>query len=75
MIESARKNKLKVFLGCMSESSCGIAAASQLVPLVDWMDLDSPLLISNDPFEGVNYKDGKITLSDESGNGVKKIQQ
>ena len=72
MIEAARKNNLKVFLGCMSESSCGVAAASQLTPLVDWMDLDSPMLISNDPFEGVLYKDGKIVLSENPGTGARK---
>ena len=73
IVESARKHNLKIFLGCMSESSCGIAAASQLAPMADWMDLDSPLLISNDPFEGVNYQDGKILLSGEPGSGAKKI--
>ena len=72
MIEAARANKLKVFIGCMSESTCGIGAAAQLAPLADWIDLDSPKLISNDPFEGVEYKDGKIVLNNEVGTGVWK---
>lgn len=71
MIELARKNNLKVFIGCMSESSCGIAAAAQLAPLADWIDLDSPMLINNDPFEGVTYVDGKIILSENVGNGIR----
>ena len=72
MIEAARLNQLKVFIGCMSESSCGIGAAAQLAPLADWIDLDSPKLISNDPFEGVAYRDGKIVLNNEVGTGVWK---
>ena len=71
MIELARKNNLKVFIGCMSESSCGVAAAAQLAPLADWIDLDSPMLIRNDPFEGVMYLEGKIVLSKKAGTGVK----
>ena len=71
MIELARKNNLKIFIGCMSESSCGVAAAAQLAPLADWIDLDSPMLIRNDSFEGVMYLEGKIVLSEKEGTGVK----
>ncbi|MBK5286331.1 MAG: dipeptide epimerase [Bacteroidia bacterium] len=72
MIKQARKLNLKVMLGCMSESSCGVSAAAQLTPLVDWADLDGPLLITNDIFEGVTYNDGKIILSDLPGTGAVK---
>ena len=70
LIEAAAKQKLKILLGCMSESSCGIAAAAQLSALTNWTDLDGPLLISNDPFTGVNYSGGKVLLSDKIGLGV-----
>jgi len=72
MIKHARKLNMKVLLGCMSESSCGVSAAAQLTPLVDWADLDGPLLITNDIFEGVTYNEGKIMLSDLPGTGAVK---
>jgi L-alanine-DL-glutamate epimerase-like enolase superfamily enzyme len=61
-------------LGCMSESSCGVSAAAQLAPLADWTDLDGPLLITNDPFSGITYRNGKIILNDLPGTGVVKIK-
>ncbi len=54
---------MKVMLGCMTETSCGISAAAQLSPMADWADLDGNLLISNDLFDGVKIVDGKIALS------------
>ena len=72
LIAAARKRNMKILIGCMSEGSCSIGGASQLSPQADWVDLDGPLLISNDPFKGVNYADGKIALSEKAGNGVDK---
>ncbi|MBK7854017.1 MAG: hypothetical protein IPJ79_03135 [Bacteroidetes bacterium] len=50
----------------MSESSCGIFAATHLATLANWVDLDGPLLINNDPFTGIIYSEGKVFL-DEKG--------
>ena len=72
MIILARSLEMKVMLGCMTETSCGISAASHLSPLVDWADLDGALLISNDVFEGTKVLSGKVTLSSLPGIGVKK---
>jgi L-alanine-DL-glutamate epimerase-like enolase superfamily enzyme len=72
MILRARELNLKVMIGCMSESSCGVSAAAQLAPLADWADLDGPLLISNDPFKGITYSQGKIVLNDLPGIGTDK---
>ena len=72
MIILARSLEMKVMLGCMTETSCGISAASHLSPLVDWADLDGALLISNDVFEGTKILSGKVTLSSLPGIGVKK---
>lgn len=72
MIVKAKELKLKILIGCMSESSCGVMAAAQLAPFADWTDLDGPLLITNDPFEGIAYKDGKIVFSEDFGIGIKK---
>jgi L-alanine-DL-glutamate epimerase-like enolase superfamily enzyme len=70
MIHTARAHGLKVMLGCMIESSVGISAAAHLGSLADFLDLDSHLLISNDPYEGLTMKNGKIHLSDLPGLGV-----
>ncbi len=73
MITVARALGMKVMLGCMTETSCGVSAVSQLSPLVDWGDMDGNLLIKNDPFTGMKIIDGKITLNDWPGIGIKKI--
>lgn len=71
MLNLARSLNMKVMVGCMTETSCAISAASQLSPMVDWADLDGALLIKNDPFEGMKVIDGKVTLTDYPGIGLK----
>ncbi len=73
MIHLARALDMKVMLGCMTETSCAISAASHLSPLVDWADLDGALLISNDKFEGTKVVDGKVILNNSPGIGVRKL--
>ncbi len=73
MLLVARSLGMKVMLGCMTETSCGISAASHLSPMVDWADLDGALLIKNDVFSGTTIVDGKVTLSDRPGIGVTKL--
>ena len=73
MITLARALGMKVMLGCMTETSCAISAASHLSPIVEWADLDGALLISNDPFAGTMIVNGKIILSDRPGIGVEKL--
>ena len=73
MITVARALKMKVMIGCMTETSCGVSAVAQLSPLVDWADLDGNLLIKNDPFTGMKVVDGKVTLNDLPGIGIKKV--
>lgn len=71
MIEFAAQHHIKTLIGCMSESSCGVSAAAQLSPMCQWADLDGPLLISNDPFKGIDYfPGGKIKLHNANGIGV-----
>jgi L-Ala-D/L-Glu epimerase len=72
MLVLARALGMKVMLGCMTETSCAISAASHLSTMVDWADLDGALLISNDPFVGTTVVDGKITLASRPGIGVAK---
>lgn len=70
MIRRAREEGLKVMIGCMLESSVGIAAAAQLAPLADYLDLDSHLLLQSDPYEGIPCEDGALLPSGEPGLGV-----
>jgi L-alanine-DL-glutamate epimerase-like enolase superfamily enzyme len=71
MLILARSLGMKVMMGCMTETSCAISAASQLAPMIDWADLDGNLLIKNDPFEGTKVVDGKLLLNDQPGIGLK----
>jgi L-Ala-D/L-Glu epimerase len=70
MLVLARSYGMKVMLGCMTETSCAISAASHLSPMVDWADLDGALLIANDVFDGTTVVDGKVTVSSKPGIGV-----
>jgi L-alanine-DL-glutamate epimerase-like enolase superfamily enzyme len=70
MIHVARAHKMKVMLGCMIESSVGIAAAAHLSSLADYLDLDGNLLVTNDPYQGIELDMGKLRLSNLPGLGV-----
>jgi len=72
MVTLARALDMKIMLGCMTETSCAISAAAQLSPMVDWADLDGAVLIKNDLFDGATIEDGKVTLTDRPGIGVRK---
>lgn len=73
MMNYARAEGMKVMIGCMTETSCAIAAAAQLSPAVDFADLDGNLLIANDIFRGTTVVDGKITLNQLPGIGIENI--
>ncbi len=73
MVVLAHALGMKVMLGCMTETSCGVSAAAQLSPKADWADLDGNLLISNDLFDGVKIVDGKITLNNKPGIGIELL--
>lgn len=74
MITLARAFGMKIMCGCMTETSCAIAAAAQLSPLIDWADLDGNVLIADDIFDGVKVIDGKVTPSDKPGIGITPIK-
>ena len=73
MIHLARGAGLMVMLGCMIESSLGIAAAAQLAPLADWLDLDGHLLLSHDPFTGLGGRYGRLRIGTSPGLGVRPV--
>ncbi|MDO5523619.1 MAG: dipeptide epimerase [Bacteroidia bacterium] len=66
---------MKVMMGCMTETSCAISAASQLYSGTDFADLDGALLIANDCFDGAQLQNGKIIASDLPGIGVEPNQK
>ena len=70
MIHTARAHDMQIMLGCFIESSVGVTAAAHLAPLCDYADLDGPLLIKNDPYQGLNYDGAELTLPDGPGLGV-----
>ena len=74
MIHAARSLGLRVMLGCMNESSLGIAQAAQLAPLVDVVDLDGHLLNQNDAFQGLELRDGAVLPSTLPGLGVTPLE-
>jgi len=73
MIARARALGMKVMVGCMTESSVGIAAIGQLLPLLDYVDMDGALLIRNDPATGVCIDYGKVHLPETAGTGAALI--
>lgn len=70
-ITVAKALGMKTMIGCMVSSSCTVTAAAHLSPMVDYADLDGPLLIANDPYTGVTFRKGKLILPDAPGLGVR----
>jgi L-alanine-DL-glutamate epimerase-like enolase superfamily enzyme len=70
MAHAARALDLGVMLGCMVESSLGIAAAVQMASLCDHVDLDGNLLLADDPWTGIEFVDGVQLPSEQPGLGV-----
>ena len=73
MLNYGRAEGMRVMIGCMTETSCACTAAAQLSPAVDFADLDGNLLISNDRFDGMIVRDGRMILPDRPGLGLIKL--
>lgn len=71
LIKAARQHQKKIMIGCMSESSCGILAAASIASQCDFADLDSPWMVTNNPFENPQLVDGSIHVSMSPGLGLK----
>jgi L-alanine-DL-glutamate epimerase-like enolase superfamily enzyme len=72
MLERARELGFKTFLGCMEETTVGIAASAAVASLADWIDLDGNLLLAEDPYTGLELgSDCRWRLSPEPGLGVR----
>jgi L-alanine-DL-glutamate epimerase-like enolase superfamily enzyme len=71
MLRRARELGLRVMLGCMVETSLGATAMAHLAGQADWLDLDAPLLIANDPFLGIWFDaQAGVHLPEGAGLGV-----
>jgi L-alanine-DL-glutamate epimerase-like enolase superfamily enzyme len=71
MLERARELGFRTFLGCMEETTLGIAASAVVASLADWVDLDGNLLLAADPFEGLELgSDCRWRLGQGAGLGV-----
>ncbi|GAA3031764.1 dipeptide epimerase [Kitasatospora albolonga] len=66
----ARACGLQVMLGCKVESSLGVTAMAQLAPLADHLDLDGPVGLAADPFDGLGIDRGTLTIPGAPGLGV-----
>ncbi len=71
LISACTELGLRVLVGCMVESSLGIAAALQLAGLGDYVDLDGALLLAEDPFTGIDVDGDLLTASEAPGLGVR----
>ncbi len=74
-VAAARAAGMKVMLGCMVESSLGVTAMAHLAPLADYADLDGPLLVANDPFQGVRVREGILDLPGDPGLGCRRVRR
>ncbi|MCB9555357.1 MAG: dipeptide epimerase [Deltaproteobacteria bacterium] len=66
LIESAQEAQLKVMIGCMLTSSLGIANAFQLSATADHLDLDAHFLIAADPFAGLSFEAGALSIDTQA---------
>jgi L-alanine-DL-glutamate epimerase-like enolase superfamily enzyme len=70
MIRRARELDLKVMVGSMNESTIGTAAIAHLMPLVDYVDADGPLLLEEDLATGLRFENGSVYTSEGPGLGI-----
>jgi L-alanine-DL-glutamate epimerase-like enolase superfamily enzyme len=73
MLERAQELGFACMLGCMEETSVAIAAAAAVASLAEWVDLDGNLLLSEDPFEGLELgSDCRWRIGETDGLGVRR---
>lgn len=72
MIKEAKALGMKVMMGSMNECTIGSAAIANMLPLLDEVDADGPLLLKEDVAIGLKYNpDGSIQLSGAPGLGIR----
>ncbi len=73
MIERARELELQVMVGCMTESTVGISAIAQLLPQIDFVDMDGPLFLAKDIAKGVQLTSNGVIFAEKPGTGVELL--
>lgn len=73
MIQHARELGMKVMVGCMTESTVGVSAIAHLLPLLDYVDMDGPLLLKEDIAIGVTMHEGKVSYPPVNGAGAELV--
>ena len=73
MIGRARALGMKVMIGCMTESTVGISAIAQFLPLLDYVDMDGAELIARDVARACGWTAGRAVFPAENGNGVRLL--
>lgn len=69
-IATARAHEMGVMLGCDLDSGIAMGAGAALAPLCDFVDLDGPLLLAEDPHPSVRYDRGTMIPPAGPGLGV-----
>ena len=72
--QSARNDGKKVMLGCMIESSVGVAQSVYMSAMADYHDLDAPQLLETDIARGLKYSRDTIEFDREIIGGPKLIR-
>jgi hypothetical protein len=54
----------------MTESTVGISAIAQVLPELDYVDMDGALLLAEDIASGITIKHGKTIYPERTGIGV-----
>lgn len=57
-------------MGSMNESTIGSAAVAHLLPLLNEVDMDGPLLLKEDVATGIEYNNGRVIINNEPGLGT-----
>ena len=73
MIAAAKRAGMKVMTGSMNESTVGTSAVAHLLPLLDYVDMDGPLLLSGDTADGIKMENGRIIYADRFGTGAELL--
>lgn len=74
MIDQARRLGMKVMTGSMNESTVGTSAVAHLLPLLDYVDMDGPLLLAEDTATGIRIMDGRIIYANRPGTGAELLK-
>ena len=62
MIAQAKAFNKKVMMGCMNETEIGSYAIAQFLPLLDYVDMDGPLLLDVPPLKLLGYHEGNVSI-------------